>query len=114
MQAPFLSVCLYLGETDEYKDERAMSIEEFLNQRILGFKNEKGIYITPAFPKLLYVLEEDNINSNSKYYYLTELAARCTAKRMVPDYISEKKMKEYKINQYGDGDCYPCINKTCA
>ena len=108
-QAPFLSVCLYLGETDEYKNELAMIIEEFLNQRILGFKNEKGIYITPAFPKLLYVLEEDNINPNSKYYYLTELAARCTAKRMVPDYISEKKMKEYKINQYGDGDCYPCM-----
>ena len=108
-QAPFLSVCLYLGETDEYKDELAMIIEEFLNQRILGFKNEKGIYITPAFPKLLYVLEEDNINPNSKYYYLTELAARCTAKRMVPDYISEKKMKEYKTNQYGDGDCYPCM-----
>ena len=110
-QAPFLSVCLYLGETDEYKDELAMIIEEFLKQRILGFNNEKGVYITPAFPKLLYVLEEDNINSNSKYYYLTELAARCTAKRMVPDYISEKKMKEYKINQYGDGDCYGCMGK---
>ncbi len=108
-QAPFLSVCLYLGETEEYKDELAMIIEEFLRQRILGFKNEKGVYITPAFPKLLYVLEEDNITENSKYWYLTELAAKCTAKRMVPDYISEKKMKEYK-----NGDCYPCINKTCA
>ncbi len=108
-QAPFLSVFLYLGETEEYKDELAMIIEEFLKQRILGFKNEKGIYITPAFPKLLYVLEEDNINSNSKYYYLTELAAKCTAKRMVPDYISEKVMKENKINQYGDGDCYGCM-----
>ena len=105
-QAPFLSVCMYLGETEEYKEELAMIIEEFLKQRILGFKNEKGVYITPAFPKLLYVLEEDNIHKDSKYYYLTELAAKCTAKRMVPDYISEKIMKENKINQYGDGDCY--------
>ena len=110
-QAPFLSVFLYLGETEEYKEELAMIIEEFLKQRILGFKNEKGVYITPAFPKLLYVLEEDNINSNSKYYYLTELAAKCTAKRMVPDYISEKIMKQNKINQYGDGDCYGCMGK---
>ena len=108
-QAPFLSVCMYLGETDEYKDELAMIIEEFLNQRILGFKNEQGIYITPAFPKLLYVLEEDNIRPDSKYYYLTELAAKCTAKRMVPDYISEKIMKQNKINQYGNGDCYGCM-----
>lgn len=108
-QAPFLSVNLYLGETDEYKEELAMIIEEFLKQRILGFKNEKGVYITPAFPKLLYVLEEDNMNKDSKYYYLTELAAECTAKRMVPDYISEKKMKEYKLNKYGEGDCYPCM-----
>lgn len=108
-QAPFLSVCMYLGETEEYKDELAMIIEEFLNQRILGFKNEKGVYITPAFPKLLYVLEKDNITENSKYWYLTELAAKCTAKRMVPDYISEKIMKENKINQYGNGDCYPCM-----
>ena len=108
-QAPFLSVCMYLGETEEYKDELAMIIEEFLNQRILGLKNKKGIYITPAFPKLLYVLEEDNINKSSKYWYLTELAAKCTAKRMVPDYISEKVMKELKTNQYGEGDCYPCM-----
>lgn len=108
-QAPFLSVCMYLGETDEYKDELAMIIEEFLNQRILGFKNEKGVYVTPAFPKLLYVLEEDNIHENSKYWYLTELAAKCTAKRMVPDYISEKIMLENKINQWGEGDCYPCM-----
>ena len=108
-QAPFLSVFLYLGETEEYKEELAMIIEEVLKQRILGFKNEKGVYITPAFPKLLYVLEEDNINSNSKYYYLTELAAKCTAKRMVPDYISEKVMKQNKINQYGNGDCYGCM-----
>ena len=108
-QAPFLSVCMYLGETDEYKEELAMIIEEFLKQRILGFKNKKGVYVTPAFPKLLYVLEEDNIHEGSKYWYLTELAAKCTAKRMVPDYISEKVMLENKINQYGDGDCYPCM-----
>ena len=108
-QAPFLSVCMYLGETDEYKEELAMVIEEFLKERILGFKNENGVYITPAFPKLLYVLEEDNIHKDSKYWYLTELAAQCTAKRMVPDYISEKKMKEFKKNELGDGDCYPCM-----
>ena len=108
-QAPFLSVCMYLGETEEYKDELAMIIEEFLKQRIQGFKNEKGIYITPAFPKLLYVLEEDNINKDIKYWYLTELSAKCTAKRMVPDYISEKVMKELKINEKGEGDCYPCM-----
>ena len=108
-QAPFLSVCMYLGETEEYKEELALVIEEFLKERILGFKNEKGVYITPAFPKLLYVLEEDNIHKDSKYWYLTELAAKCTAKRMVPDYISEKKMKEFKINEIGDGDCYPCM-----
>ena len=108
-QAPFLSVCMYLGETDEYKDELAMIIEEVLKQRIQGMKNEKGVYITPALPKLLYVLEEDNINPKGKYYYLTELAAKCTAKRMVPDYISEKVMKELKINENGEGDCYPCM-----
>lgn len=102
-QAPFLSVFMYLNETNEYKDELAMLIEEFLKQRIKGFKNQKGVYITPAFPKLLYVLEEDNINKNSKYWYLTELAAKCTAKRMVPDYISEKVMLKDK------GDCYPCM-----
>ncbi len=108
-QAPFLSVNMYLGETEEYKDELAMIIEEFLKQRILGFKNEKGVYITPAFPKLLYVLEEDNIHEGSKYWYLTKLAAECTAKRMVPDYISEKIMKELKKNEYGIGECYPCM-----
>ena len=108
-QAPFLSVAMYLGETEEYKDELAMIIEEFLRQRILGFKNEKGVYITPAFPKLLYVLEEDNVHEDSKYWYLTELAAECTAKRMVPDYISEKMMLELKKNEYGDGECYPCM-----
>lgn len=108
-QAPFLSVNMYLGETEEYKEELAMIIEEFLKQRILGFKNEKGVFITPAFPKLLYILEEDNVHKGSKYYYLTELAAKCTAKRMVPDYISEKVMKELKKNAYGDGECYPCM-----
>lgn len=108
-QSPFLSVCMYLGETEEYKEELAMLIEEFLKQRILGFKNKKGVYVTPAFPKLLYVLEEDNIHEDSKYWYLTELAAKCTAKRLVPDYISEKVMLANKINIYGDGECYPCM-----
>ena len=108
-QAPFLSVCMYLGETTEYKEELAMIIEEFLNQRIEGMKNEKGVYVTPAFPKLLYVLEEDNIHEDSKYYYLTKLASKCTAKRMVPDYISEKKMLEYKVDANGNGNCYPCM-----
>ena len=108
-QAPFLSVCLYLGETDEYKEELAMIIEEVLKQRIQGMKNEKGVYITTAFPKLLYVLEEDNINPKGKYYYLTKLAAECTAKRMVPDYISEKVMKATKIDKNGNGQCFPCM-----
>ena len=108
-QAPFLSVCLYLGETEEYKEELAMLIEEVLKQRTEGMKNEKGVYITPAFPKLLYVLEEDNIKEDSKYFYLTKLAAECTAKRMVPDYISEKIMKQNKIDKNGDGQCYPCM-----
>ena len=108
-QSPFLSVCLYLGETNEYKDELAMIIEEILKQRIEGMKNEKGVYVTPAFPKLLYVLEEDNIRKDSKYYYLTELAAKCTAKRMVPDYISEKQMKLLKVDKNGNGQCYPCM-----
>ena len=108
-QSPFLSVCMYLGETEEYKEELAMIIEEVLKQRILGMKNEQGVYVTPAFPKLLYVLEEDNVHENSKYYYLTKLAAECTAKRMVPDYISEKVMKQLKIDQNGEGQCYPCM-----
>ena len=108
-QAPFLSVCMYLGETDEYKKELAMVIEEFLRQRIKGMKNEKGVYITPAFPKLLYVLEECNMNPKGEYYYLTQLAAECTAKRMVPDYISEKIMKQLKIDANGEGQCYPCM-----
>ena len=108
-QAPFLSVCMYLGETEEYKEELAMIIEEMLIQRTQGMKNEKGVYITPAFPKLLYVLEEDNIRKDSKYYYLTELAAKCTAKRLVPDYISEKVMLASKIDAKGEGNCYPCM-----
>ena len=101
-QSPFLSVFMYLGETTEYKKELAMIIEEFLKQRMLGLKNEVGVYVTQAFPKLLYVLEEDNIHEDCPYWYLTKLAAECTAKRMVPDYISEKVMKELKEN-----NCYP-------
>lgn len=108
-QSPFLSVCFYLGETEEYKEELAMIIKEFLEQRIVGMKNEKGVYITPSFPKLLYVLEKDNVTEDSKYWYLTELAAKCTAKRMVPDYISEKKMLELKVDKNGNGNCYPCM-----
>ena len=108
-QAPFLSVFMYMGETKEYKKELAMIIEEFFKQRILGFKNRKGVYITPAFPKLLYVLEEDTINEDAPYYYLTKLAAECTAKRMVPDYISETVMLELKKNALGNGECYPCM-----
>ena len=108
-QAPFLSVFMYLGETDEYKEELALIIEEFFKQRIEGFKNEVGVHYTNAFPKLLYTLEEDNIHENSKYWYLTKLAAQCTAKRMVPDYISEKVMKRDKIDKNGDGHCYPCM-----
>lgn len=108
-QAPFLSVCMYLGETNEYKKELAMLVEEFLQQRIIGLKNEVGVYVTQAFPKLLYVLEEDNINENSRYWYLTELAAKCTAKRMVPDYISEKIMLALKKDKNGNGNCYPCM-----
>lgn len=108
-QSPFLSVCMYLGETDEYKEELAMLIEEFLKQRIVGLKNEVGVYTTQAFPKLLYVLEEDNIHEDAPYWYLTELAAKCTAKRMVPDYISEKVMLQNKIDKNGNGNCYPCM-----
>ena len=111
-QAPFVSVMMYIGETEEYKEELVMLIEEMLRQRIKGMKNRIGVYVTPAFPKLLYVLEEDNISPDSSYWYLTELAAKCTAKRMVPDYISEKIMKELKLSKgeiFGDGDCYPCM-----
>lgn len=111
-QAPFVSVMMYIGETDEYKQELVMLIEEMLHQRIKGMKNKIGVYVTPAFPKLLYVLEEDNISPSSEYWWLTELAAKCTAKRMVPDYISEKVMKELKLSKGetpGNGDCYPCM-----
>ena len=110
-QAPFITVFMYLGEArnEQEKKDLAMMIEETLKQRIQGVKNQKGVYITPAFPKLIYVLEEQNIHKDSEYYYLTELAAKCTAKRMVPDYISEKKMKELKIDQNGDGQCYTCM-----
>lgn len=101
-QAPFLSVFMYLGETKEYKQELAMIIEEFLKQRIQGMKNKVGVYVTQAFPKLLYVLEEDNVLEDSPYWYLTKLSAQCTAKRLVPDYISEKKLKELK-----EGNCFP-------
>lgn len=113
-QSPFVSVFMYLGDTEEYKEELAMLIEEVLNQRIQGMKNKQGVYVTVAFPKLLYVLEEDNIHEDSSYWYLTELAAKCTAKRMVPDYISEKKMKELKLSlgeQPGQGDVYGCMGK---
>lgn len=110
-QAPFVTVYMYLNEVPagRTRDDLAMIIEEMLHQRILGVKNEKGVYITPAFPKLIYVLEENNIHPDSQYYYLSELAAKCTAKRMVPDYISEKVMRELKVNENGEGDCYPCM-----
>ena len=105
-QAPFITIFMYIDEVPEgrIRDDLAMIIEEMLNQRIQGVKNEKGIYITPAFPKLIYVLEEDNVREGTKYWYLTKLAAKCTAKRMVPDYISEKIMKQLK-----DGNCYTCM-----
>ena len=110
-QAPFVTVFMYLDEVPEgqTRDDLAAIIEEMLRQRIQGVKNEKGVYITPAFPKLIYVLEEDNIREGSKYWELTKLAAKCTAKRMVPDYISEKKMKELKVDKNGNGQCYPCM-----
>ena len=108
-QSPFLSVFMYLGETEEYKEELAMLIEEFLKQRIQGLKNEEGVYVTQAFPKLLYVLEPCNINKDGNYFYLTKLAAECTAKRMVPDYISEKVMLENKVDKNGNGNVYGCM-----
>lgn len=110
-QTPFVSICMYLNEVSDpvTKADLATIIEEVLKQRIQGIKNESGHWITPAFPKLLYVLEEDNIHKDSKYWYLTELAARCTAKRMVPDYISEKMMKQNKIDKDGNGNCFPCM-----
>ena len=104
-QAPFLSVFMWINEDKEYEKENVMLIEEFLHQRILGMKNEKGVYITPAFPKLLYVLDENNCEENTEYWWLTKLAAECTAKRMVPDYISAKKMREL------EGYVYPCMGK---
>ena len=110
-QAPFITVFMYLNEVPEgrLRDDLAMIIEETLKQRMKGVKNEKGVYITPAFPKLIYALQENNIEPDSQYYYLTELAARCSAKRLVPDYISEKVMKELKVDQNGNGQCYPSM-----
>lgn len=110
-QAPFVTVYMYLNEVEDEqtKADLALIIEEMLKQRYKGVKNEKGVFITPAFPKLIYVLEEDNIREGSKYWYLTELAAKCTAKRMVPDYISEKVMLELKVDKTGQGVCYPCM-----
>ena len=110
-QAPFVTVFMYLNEAknEQEKHDLALIIEEVLLQRYEGVKNESGVWVTPAFPKLIYVLEEDNIYENSEYYYLTRLAAKCTAKRMVPDYISEKKMLELKVDKNGEGHCYPCM-----
>ena len=110
-QAPFITIFMYLDEVEEgqTRDDLALIIKEMLKQRILGVKNEKGVYITPAFPKLIYVLEEDNIYEGSRYWDITKLAAECTAKRMVPDYISEKKMLELKVDKNGNGNCYPCM-----
>ncbi len=110
-QAPFITVFMYLGEAknEREREDLAMIIEEVLQQRYQGVKNEKGVWVTPAFPKLIYVLEENNIHPESKYYYLTELAAKCTARRLVPDYISEKKMLELKVDKNGEGHCYTCM-----
>ena len=110
-QAPFVTVFMYIDEVSEgqTREDLALVIEEVLKQRIQGVKNEKGVWITPAFPKLIYVLEEDNIREDSKYWNLTQLAAQCTAKRMVPDYISEKIMKKLKVDKNGDGHCFPCM-----
>ena len=110
-QAPFVTVFMYIDEVPEgqTREDLALVIEEVLKQRIQGVKNEKGVWITPAFPKLIYVLEEDNIREDSKYWNLTQLAAQCTAKRMVPDYISEKIMKKLKVDKNGDGHCFPCM-----
>ncbi len=110
-QAPFITVFMYLNEAknEREKADLAMIIEEMLHQRLQGVKNESGVWVTPAFPKLIYVLEEDNIHPSGKYYHLTQLAARCSAKRMVPDYISEKKMLELKVDKNGEGHCYTCM-----
>lgn len=110
-QTPFLTIFLYLNETEEYKEELAALIEEMLNQRILGMKNRQGVYVTVAFPKLIYCLEEDNIKEGAKYWYLTELAAKCSAKRLVPDYISEKVMKQLKVDSNGKGHCFPSMGR---
>ena len=114
-QAPFVSTFMYLneaGDDEQLRHDLAMVIEEVIRQRYQGIKNEKGVWVSPAFPKLLFCLEEDNIHENSKYFYLTQMAAKCSAKRLVPDYISEKKMKEYKIAKSqlpGEGNCFPCM-----
>ena len=110
-QAPFVTIFMYLNEVKDETTKRdlALIIEEMLKQRIVGVKNEEGVYITPAFPKIIYVLESDNIEEDGPYFYLTELAAKCTAKRMVPDYISEKVMLENKVDKNGEGNCYPCM-----
>ena len=110
-QAPFVTVFMYLGEAKDEREKKdlAIIIEETLLQRYQGVKNESGVYVTPAFPKLVYVLEEQNIHEDSPYYYLTELSAKCTARRMVPDYISEKKMLELKVDKNGEGHCYTCM-----
>ena len=108
-QTPFVTIFMYLGEVAEgrLRDDLALIIEEVVKQRYEGTKNEKGVFVTPAFPKLVYVLEEDNIHEDSKYFYLTKLCAKCSAKRLVPDYVSEKKMFEYKVDKNGEGHCYP-------
>ena len=113
-QAPFITVFMYLNEakSEQEKKDLALIIEEMLRQRYQGVKNEAGVWITPAFPKLIYVLEEDNIHEDSEFFYLTKMAAKCTSRRLVPDYISEKKMKEYKLSageKEGEGDCYTCM-----
>lgn len=115
-QAPFVTVFMYINEVPEgqTRDDLVLIIEEMLKQRTMGVKNEKGQYITPAFPKLIYVLQEDNVEEGTKYWWLTKLAAECTAKRMVPDYISEKKMKELKIDPNGNGQCYPVMGCRSA
>lgn len=109
-QAPFVTIFMYLNEArnEQTKKDLALLIEEMLKQRIQGVKNEQGVWIAPSFPKLIFVLENDNCDETTPYWYLTRLAAECSAKRLVPDYISEKVMKEIK------GDVYPCINKACA
>lgn len=113
-QAPFITIFMYLNEarSEQEKADLALIIEEVLKQRILGVKNEVGVYVTPSFPKLIFVLEEDNTTPDGKYWYLTELAAKCTAKRMVPDYISEKVMKQLKVDKWGNSYCYSCMGES--